>query len=242
MINVAICLSGAMSKLGDRFLSPTAIYENKPYVNFNICFNSIQKHIIEANPNYIFDFFIHSWNEDLETELKNIYGPKKSLFENQSIYYDEILKKIKSSDDFGGIAKSFSIKKSIILLEEYEIEKDINYDIVMVYRPDILLLKDINFNSLNFQNIYVNSFMDSQGDFHFIMNNDNAKQFKNLYNSIELGNYHQTHWWIKNYVNQFMKQNLVEDDIVAGKDEEVLRKILLGINKTIDISEISKYE
>jgi hypothetical protein len=236
-MKIAICLSGAMSKLGNRFIAPDSLYNNSPYINFNICFNSTKKHIIEANANCKFDFFIHSWNLDLKNDLEKLYCPIKSSFEDNLIYKEEINKKIKSNEDYAGISKSLSMQKSIKLLEEY----NSNYDLIMIYRPDILLLKNIIFNKYDLNRIYVNTYANGQGDFHFIMNYENLKKFKYLYNSIEQGNLHKTHFWIKNYVNNFMCQDLVEDEIIAGQDQEVLRKVSDKINTTINPEVLLQY-
>jgi len=236
-MKIAICLSGAMSKLGDRFLTPNALYNNNPYIDFRICFNSTKKHIIDANPDCTFDFFIHSWNEDLQNDLESLYKPRKALFENQTIYNEEIFKRSKLEIDFGGISKSLSLQKSIQLMENNQSE----YDLVMIYRTDILLLKNIDFKLYDPQKIYVNTFMNCQGDFHFIMNAANAKTFKNLYNSLDHGNRYGTHFWIKNYVINFMNKTLVEDGIVAGIDQEVLRKISIGVNTIISPEVLSQY-
>lgn len=120
-------------------------------------------------------------------------------------------------------------------------DSQLNYDLVIIYRPDILLLKDINLKNYDSQKIYVNRFLDCQGDFHFIMNITNAKIFKNLYNSLDNGNCHETHFWIKNYVTKFMNRLLIEDEIVAGIDQEVLRKISTGINTTINPEVLLQY-
>jgi hypothetical protein len=130
------------------------------------------------------------------------------------------------------------MQKSIQLMENNQSE----YDLVMIYRPDILLLKDINFKNYDPQKIYVNAHADSQGDFHFIMNVFNAKEFKNLYNSLDQGNAHRVHFWIKNYVNNFMHQQLLEDGIIAGCDQEVLRKLSAGDNKIINKQILLQYK
>lgn len=237
-MRIAICLSGAMSKLGGRFLSPGSAHNNSPYIDYNICFNSTIKHIIKANTCHEFDFFIHSCNIDLKDDLEKLYKPKASLFEDETPFYDEILKKCKIPEDFGGISKSLSMKKSIILMESYS--KD--YDLVIIYRPDILLLKDMIVEKYHPDNIYVNAFIEQRGDFHFVMSYDNAKEFKNLYDSLDKGNFHHTHSWIKNYVLHFMNKNLIEDDIRAGIDQEVLRKVSMGINTTINSAVLLQYE
>lgn len=220
-MKIAICLSGAVSKISGRFLTENSLYNNSVYVNIDACYNSTVNHLIKTNSNWEFDFFIHSWNVDLQDKLLQLYNPKKYLFENNSVYSEEINRKISNSEDFGGVSRSLSIKKSIDLLEEYQND----YDLIMIYRPDILLMKDINLDFYQKDKIYVNGHPECQGDFHFFMNNKNLQEFKNLYFSLEKGNFHKTHFWIKNYVNNFMKQELIMDNIIPGLDQEVLRKI-----------------
>lgn len=242
MKKIAICLSGAMSQIGDRFLTPKSLYNNNPYVNFNACYNSTKKHILDINNNCKFDFFIHSWNADLKEKLEELYCPQKSLFEDNSIFINEINSKIKSESDFGGVSKSLSIRKSILLLEDFQNENNFEYDLIISYRPDVLLLKNLYIKNYNIDKIYANSFNDGNGDFHFIMNYKNIKQFKDLYLSLDKGNEHKSHFWIKNYINNFMNQDLIEDGIIAGKDQEVIRKIHTGINTDINIVTLFKYE
>lgn len=228
-MKVAICLSGAMSRLGGRFLEPGSAHANIPYINYVTCFNSTVKHIVNANSSHEFDFFLHSCNLDLQENLNKLYCPKASLFEDETPFHQEILSKCKMPEDFGGISKSLSMKKSILLMESYSQ----NYDLVIIYRPDILLLKDMVLENYDPNNIYVNSFIEGRGDFHFIMSYNSATRFKNLYDSLDNGNPHHTHFWIKNYVTQFMQMPLIEDGIVAGIDQEVLRKVSMGINPNI---------
>jgi len=241
MHKVAICLSGATSKIGERFLTQGSLYNKGEYVNVEVCYNSIIKHIVQPSANCIFDFFIHSWNEDLEEKLVSLYKPQRFLFENNSIYNHEITSKITKPADFAGASKALSMQKSILLLEQYQREYNFEYERIIVYRPDIILLKDINLNNYDQSKIYVNKFLNGQGDFHFIMNAKNLSEFKNLYNSLNKGNVVDTHFWIKYYINNFMKSSLEEDDIVAGEDQEVIRKIYTKINQNINIGALSGY-
>jgi hypothetical protein len=130
------------------------------------------------------------------------------------------------------------MKKSIELLEEFEKNNNINYDKVIIYRPDLILIKDLNLNKYDNDKIYVNKHGNCQGDFHFIMNSYNVKNFKYLYDSIYNGNQHKTHFWIKNYINNFMQKEVIEDDIVAGIDQEVIRKVQDGTNNNMIFSKI----
>ncbi len=74
--------------------------------------------------------------------------------------------------------------------------------------------------------IYVNGHTppDPVGDFHFVMGQDLASEFKHLYDGTLQGNPCKHHFWMKNYVNNFMHQQLIDDDIIAGIHEEVARK------------------
>ncbi len=238
---VAICLSGAVAKVGERFLTQGSLYDKGEYININVCHNSTIKHIVNSNPNYVFDFFIHSWNEDLETNLVSLYQPKKYQFENNLNYNAEINSKIKEPTDFAGASKALSMCKSLRLMESYAKEDDIKYDLVIIYRPDIILFKDINLANYDNSKIHVNSFLDGQGDFHFIMNYDYALEFKRLYNSLDQGNAVKTHFWIKNFINKFMNQPLYNDDVIAGEDQEVIRKIYTRVNANINIDTLLKY-
>ncbi len=238
---VAICLSGAVAKVGERFLTQGSLYDSGEYININVCYNSTIKHIIKPNPNYIFDFFIHSWNEDLETNLVSLYQPKKYQFENNLNYNTEINSKIKDPNDFAGASKALSMRKSLRLMESYSKEDDIKYDLVIAYRPDIILFKDMTLINYDVSKVYANSFLDGQGDFHFIMNHDRALEFKQLYNSLDQGNAVKTHFWIKNFINNFMNQPLYNDGIIAGEDQEVIRKIYTKVNSNINIDTLLKY-
>lgn len=223
-MKVAICLRGAIAKIGGyAFFTQGSLYREGQYVNFRACYNSIQKHIIQANPNCSFDFFIHSWNEDLKDDLENLYHPKFSLFENNLIYNDEINAKVREPNEFTGISHALSIKKSIELCEECSE----SYDLIVLYRPDLILLKDMIMTEYNPQNIYANGHSppDPPGDFHFVMGPEIASEFKHLYNGVEFGNPCKHHFWMQNYVTKFMGRELLTDSIIAGTHEEVLRKI-----------------
>jgi len=124
------------------------------------------------------------------------------------------------------------MKKSIELKEAYEKKYNITYDRVILYRYDVLLWKPIHLEQYDYDKIYVNAHHDSNGDFHFIMNQENARQFKYLYDSIRFGNKCSVHFWIKQYVEKYMKKKLYMDDIIPGVHQEVIRKIYdFSINK-----------
>jgi len=235
----AICLHGAIAKIGPRFSTQGSLYNNNKYVNYKACFNSIVKHIIGPNQHYSFDYFIHCWSTDVKYDIISMYHPKHYLFEDNSIYYDEINRKISNPEDFGGASRALSIKKSIELFEEYK--KQSEYDVVIVYRPDVILLKDIVLDNYDLTKIYTNG--NIYADFHFIMSQINSIKFKNLYASLDQGNVHKYHYWIKNYIENFMHQEVCPDDIQPGLHQEVLRKAYTTMVKKsgINIEKLLEY-
>jgi len=231
MKKVAICLKGAVSKIGgthDRFYNKNDLYKIGEYIDYLAVAKSIYKHIVEPNKDYTFDFFLHSWNLDLKDNLIELYNPKKFLFEDNTLYNDVISSIISNSDDFGGVSGGLSTKKSIELKHIYEIESKIEYDLIIIYRYDVLLWVDMLLDNYNTDKyIYVNGWDGSKNaDFHFVMSNENSNKFKYLYDSVKIyNNKHSFHNWIKNYVLNIIKCELSEDGIIAGKDQEHMRVI-----------------
>ena len=144
-LKVALLMRGAISKQSAAFLKMNDIYNNNSnYVDYVKCYNSIVKHILEPNSaNYDFHIFCQCWNTDLEHEINNLYKPRKALFEDNRLYNTIISDLCKNPSDFSGISQTLAMKKAIELKELYEIANNINYDIVILYRYDVLLWKDI---------------------------------------------------------------------------------------------------
>ena len=228
-MKVAICMRGAISKVGilEHFTFKNSLYNDRQYVDYLKCYNSIHRHIITPNINdYDIDFFLQCWNTDLEDNLCQLYKPKKHSFENNQIYNTEIESLCRKDTDFGGISQALAIQKTIQLKECYESENMFKYDIVIVYRYDVLIWKDLCLSTYEFNNtIYVNGHPGCNADLHFIMKNNLSFNFKFLYNSIRQGNFHITHSWIRNYIINYMNINIKCDQIRAGKFQEVLRVI-----------------
>ena len=228
---VAFVLKGGVSKIGGDFaINPESIYRESYYIDYHACARSIKKHIFENNyDKYTFDTFIHSWNPDLEHNIVPIYEPKLSSFEDNGRYRAEILSKITDHREFAGLSSALSMKMGIELVKTYEDLHKFKYDLVIIYRPDLMLWKNINLDlyidGINKDKIFVNGHPDENGDFHFIMNSKNATIFKNLYDSIDLGNKAISHFWIKNYIINYMKKPLLKDEIIPGRHQEVARKL-----------------
>jgi hypothetical protein len=221
----ALCIRGAISKSSGRFLYAGDVYnDSTKYIKYTSAYKSIHKHIIQANPEYDVDVFIHCWNEDLQEDIISLYNPVKYLFENNNKYTDEINSLCSNPWDFGGISHSLSIKKVLELQEEYSSANNIQYDIVVLFRPDVLIWKDMIFSKYDLNYFYVDGHGGYHGEFYFIMSQARASVFKNLYLSATYNKY-AVHFWIKNYVLNYCNFPMKDDDIVPGKHIEVFRKI-----------------
>lgn len=244
---VAICMRGAISTNKMKFEGTS---NKNDYVDFYKCKRSINKFIINPNiHNYEFDFFCHTWNYDLEKELVEIYSPKAIQVEDNTNYKSEILKKANKSEDslhrfpgekrerlkglrFSQVSHALSLKKSIDLKENYERKHKIEYDLVLIYRYDILLWKSMNLDeyNINDENIYVNAHgIDDEskrfnGDFHFVMSNLNSSHFKFLFN--HLGDIEPNpHECIKFYIINVINRKLLLDKIIPGEHQDTMWKV-----------------
>lgn len=229
---VAILLRGAISSKNKPHIKNTECVQTE-YVKFDSCAISIKRHIVEYNSQIAdFDFYIHCWNYDLQNELINLYNPIKSQFENNDYYLEEFEQAKKyfrmraPLKTISQMSQALSIKKVIELIEHSEK----SYDQVILYRPDVLLWKDMDLRKYDIDKIYVNGHEtkcgNPNGDFHFVMNYENALEFKKLYDSVFTGNSPKPHYWINNYVVNYMKTEMIKDDILPPYHQEVLRKVV----------------
>lgn len=210
----AICLRGAMAKIKSGHFSAD-LYTDKPYVDYKPAKVGLDIHLIKNNPDYEFDFFIHCWNEDLETDLVNLYNPVSYKFESQTPYKHIIEKNL--CETYGKTAQRLSISKVVELYREYSDKHNKFYNKVIICRPDVLLYHDMDLSLYDETvqgAVYVNS--DLWEDFHFIQNHNNTLKFGNVID-YKLS--------IPAYVEYIMKEELIADDIKCGYHQEVIRKI-----------------
>jgi len=252
---VALCLRGGVARQKARIRRPNElddypydINDNHHYIKKEACYNSIKKHIIDSNPEYDFDVFIHCWELVLEKDMVELYKPKLYKFEDNLLYKEEILSKIgeqtKKTYDYSQCSHALSTKKSLELKDEYEKTNNFVYDTVILYRPDLLLWKDIILNRYLSNNIYVNKWHSYTADFHFVMSSENATKLKWMYDNINKSSPSLMHSMFYEYITGTMKQNLIMDDINAGHDQEVCRQIKwsLYVNKSITLDKLLEYD
>lgn len=240
-MKVAICMRGAVSIYKNNDLlnqthmnNPNDIYINKNYINIKAVKRSIHRHIIQTNSHMNFDFFLHCWNTDLQETFVNIYQPKSFLFEDNKIFQQDILDKCAYPSCYSGPSQLLSMRKSIELKEKYEQEHNIKYDIVILYRYDVLLWKDIILSNYDLsKQMYTSAYIYpyTVGDFHFIMNNYQASLFKGCYNWLSKNNKYSDsiginpHYLLYYYITTIIKLKVKTDDIKPVFDQDVIRKI-----------------
>lgn len=230
-MKVAFLLRGAISKPFGKLSTKYTVknMNTYSYVNYYATKTSIQKHIIEANPDCTFDFFSHCWHTNIEDNIKNLYNPVQSIFEDNEDYKDIILKRLGesggSAPNYGQVSSALSMKKVTELLRDYHE----TYDMVIYYRYDVLLWKDIILKEYTPDKIWINADERRRykGDFHFIMNYENALDFGlNLYDTFNEKTLKPIdHKYIYPYVIHILKKSLDQDNIIAGKHQEVTRKL-----------------
>lgn len=146
-MRVAFCLNGLASGFN-------AKYGGQP-VDFKIAFDHYKKHILDKND---CDVFIHTWSVESEKELKEIYKPKKSIFEKQIIFHKPnfLHKLVNNNPELKNNTYSrwYSTKKTIELKKQYEEEHNFKYDCVFVTRFDLAFFSDVIFKDYNMDKFY----------------------------------------------------------------------------------------
>lgn len=197
MKKIALCLFGSVGfkskpkNSSDEVLDP----EN--------CFMTFKKILLDR---YSIDTFIHTWSSDYDDKLINLYKPKSNLIEKQINFETNLdnysLKNIDFHDELGDLKylnekpstyfKNFIFRTksrwhsqltSLQLMKKFKSENNINYDIVIQSRLD-LLLKNLDLEKLNFELInLVNATHHKKNqlyDIFFVSNYENSIRFLNI--------------------------------------------------------------
>jgi hypothetical protein len=222
----ALCIRGAVAKKHKRCDKVGEIYtDTSEYVKYTSVYKSILRHIVLANPEYNIDIFIHCWNLDLEEDLVSLYKPVKYTFEDNNKYADDIISYCISPNDFGGISQALSIRKVLEIQEEYAVTNKVNYDIIVLFRPDVLIWTDMILSKYDLDYLYTDGHEDNNGDLFFVMSPEHAILFKDLYLSLRYGNRHAQHLWIKHFLIKWCNIPIQGDTLIPGRHYEVLRHI-----------------
>lgn len=182
------------------------------------------------NINSTIDIFVHSWSIEKKEKIIEEYNPTKYIIEKQKNF--EIPNNLKKRNDILAsktydlnfhevcYSLSYSIKKVVLLMNDYEIENNFQYDIVILSMMDCIWLVPLKLNTIdrtaiynpiwgkNNENSIKENYKNVKGDW-FISNSKFIKKFSTLYDNlyIFLENYDSMHTIFK------LQQNLITNNI-----------------------------
>jgi hypothetical protein len=245
-MKIAIVFKGGVSKKIGSLEYPGQIDIESEFVNYKSAHNSFKKHIIDANNSHEIDTLIPCWHPELEEDLKELYNPTQILTEQNSKYKAIILYKLVISNCdkscFATVSQALSLKKVCEMTSKYCTERNFKYDLVLVYRLDLMLIKNMIFEEYDFNAITCNKWEGLKGDFHFVMNYENMLKFSKMYDNFSLDLQPVVHQCTRQYVSDILKLPYKDDDIVAGKHQEIMRKALnLVTHNHSSFEELNKY-
>ena len=186
---VALCLHGLVGHLEK--------HGKGGVVEYKLVYDSYVQNLYDKSIEV--DVFIHSWSVDLEDEIKSLYKPRSSFFEEQKTFSDE---RILNKKEFSVTSRFYSLMVSNSLKIEYEKTKDLVYDYVLMGRFDVLLNKKIDFGKINNKYFYLPSpnhphgslckceFCDRYSDHYrmndliFLSSSNNMNIFSSLYSNL----------------------------------------------------------
>ena len=246
-MKAALLIIGAVAKITGKFELPGQLYRPGEYVNYTAVYNALHEHIIQANPSWEIDTFMHGWNQDLQEPLVSLYQPKAYRFDDNDQYRGMIETKVSEAcgepRGFSLASLCLTIKFGCELVEQYVNNTQTSYDLIIITRPDILVWKNFKLDSYNPSMVTLDNYQDYRGEMHFIMSYENMLRFKNLFDSISKELPAQHHNLFKDYLFNYMRVPVAQDDIVAGEDEAPMRYIYTSMiaSGKIPLSTLNRY-
>jgi hypothetical protein len=235
MHRVAVAFFGAMCHQHGQFVDPVMTADiidptdTAQSCNLYTVKNSLQRHILDVNAEFGVDVFVHSWTTHMAKDFIDAYSPVKATF--QTFEHDAF----QAAADGKGVpalevSRHASMQAVLRSVADHERFRNRRYDYVVLTRPDVLLWKDMRLSSYDPERVYNNKGNGGSADFHFVMNSTNAEAFSAIYDYLghpELSSLTRgAHYGLNRaFVSKFMGLSMFEDEIDAGYDEEVLRKV-----------------
>ncbi len=203
-------------------------------LNLEESYKTFVKNVIECNKTHSFDIFVHSQSLKNKNEIIKLLKPKKYLIENQKMFknykshpsfytlnfYLKCIKNIFRIKQyltkhnfrvFCAYSRWYTAYKVLEIMKNYEIEKKLKYDFIILIRMDLSFLNKIHLNNLKKNILYCSNWNEgptpennyklnvklnnlslekNRGllDFWFIGDNDLINRFSKLY--LRLKYYH----------------------------------------------------
>lgn len=155
-----------------------AILYSGRILNYDTYYNNLQKYIVKNNN---VDYFL-SHSKELGEDLSgfiNLYQPKVLIDENIDYHGP-------SPPHYNGMCMFYNRYRLFKAFKKYCQDNDVNYEIVIVYRLDVLALSEIKFDYMkqfDDNTIYVPNILQSQGinDFMAIGNMNSIEKYCDLF-------------------------------------------------------------
>lgn len=228
---VAILLRGGVGKVCGQLLYAGDIYKPAPYINYHVSKNCLDRHIIAANPNYDFDIFLHCWSHDLYEPLLDLYKPTAYWFEDNNKYHQMINNAILEPQSFACASQTLSTSHGCRVIDMHQQYINQTYDMVILYRYDILLWKDMNLDALDMNHVYINNWENTiYGDLHVIFHGSLVGEFSKLFYMLGPNNPAREHGVFPNFIQNHLKKEIRPDNIIVAKDQNLIRRIGISLN------------
>ena len=136
-------------------------------------FELFKKNVIEQNPSIEFDVFVHSWSVDHQSEVDQIMHPIASVYEPTRIFkkptfYEIVKEKIKKNlgkvYEYQRVNNIYSRWYSFQKVCDLVKKSDIEYDLVIVLRFDMVILNPIIFKDLDKNHFYSGNWIGLQNE------------------------------------------------------------------------------
>lgn len=235
-------LDGFDTKVGTLdVLSPT-----QNYCNTTVVARAYEVHLLRPNGGDV-DVFVHSWNTDIPGVLLRDFRPVSARFDSYSDMYGVFERRaaaagVAEPHYVRELSRAFTQQAALRLVADRERLRGAEYDLVVIARPDVILLKDVLLSAYDASGLFHDSGNEGTSDFIFVMNSAHARRWSELYDELDRFKDLATRPHARNaegygLYRQFAKDHvgaeLRENDLVPGQDIEVYRKFFFGGNPTM---------
>ena len=164
-MKIAILMHGLAGK--------TDKYGTGENLDVSLSHKHLKRHILDVNSDAQVDFFMHTWSVEQETQLKELYRPIDSVFENQIIFdfsytvgnpqgpggesnrwVDGSFKGVDNLRFHSMFSRWYSAKVANDLKKNHENKTGEVYDFVMLTRYDLAYVTDFVFSNFSKENFY----------------------------------------------------------------------------------------
>ena len=178
-MKTAVCFIGRLTQktVRDERSLVSQLHAKQNTVHPELSYKTFRKHLEEVNDP---DIFIHSWATDYRQELLDLYKPRAHKIE------DQVLLETPRGGDPNLVSCWYSMKSVGELLANYEREKGIKYDRVMLTRLDLLYFTDYRLEDFDPDKFHTLGHLASKVpgflmDWHFISSSDNMQKFCRIF-------------------------------------------------------------